>query len=381
MDVESANLIFEILEYGDNEPIPGNSLSWSGYKMTWQEGSVTTEQNLVGVEGYLYIYTRQYVNDEELVLKCTCKGVFTKHSDVLYTCTDFEITSDNGAYDPDTMSEYVIKKWSIELMHMAADEEIGTEEGDYWVIYTNDYRPNTLSHACFFGSSAATPADVTDWSDTPYGDFSAAGGELPAFEMQEVTSGTPTGWHKADTLTEGLSIVGFTPSVGSVYNEDTTALVYLHPNQPTVEVIQTTATAGDILAGKTAVLNGELVTGTISTVTASKSSNTVTVPAGYIKTKQTITVGTSVSAKTYTPGTTDQTIAADSYISGVQTIKGDSNLIGANIKEGVSIFGVSGEYIGSSNSGGMVSGYTMEIDGNSVNMIPGTRLYNDMPIY
>ena len=196
--------------------------SWSGYEMTWQEGSLKTEQNLVGVEGYLYIYIGEHVNDEELVLKCTCKGIFTKNSDVLYTCTDFEITSDNGVYDPDTMSEYVIKKWSIELMNMASDEEIGTEEGDYWVIYTNDNRPNTLSHACFFGSSAATPADVTDWSDTPHGDFSAAGGELPAFEMQEVTSGTPTGWHKADTLTQGLSIVGFIPSVGSVYNEDTT---------------------------------------------------------------------------------------------------------------------------------------------------------------
>ena len=209
---------------------PAPEPTWSGYEMVWQEGSVTTEQNLVGVEGYLYMYTGEYVNDEELVLKCTCKGVFTKHSDVLYTCTDFEITANAGAYDPDTMSEYVIKKWSIELMHMAADEDCGTEEGDYWVIYTNDYRPDTLGSACFFGSSAATPADVTDWCDTPFGDFSAGGGEFPEFEMQEVTAGSPAGWYTAESLTEKLTIKGYTPEVGKFYSADTTLQVSVAAN-------------------------------------------------------------------------------------------------------------------------------------------------------
>ncbi|MBR4057846.1 MAG: hypothetical protein IKK00_06895 [Oscillospiraceae bacterium] len=56
-------------------------------------------------------------------------------------------------------------------------------------------------------------------------------------------------------------------------------------------------------------------------------------------------VGSGVSkkaAETYTPGTTDQTIAAGQYLSGAQTIKGDANLKAANIKSGVSIFGVAG---------------------------------------
>jgi len=56
MDVESANLTFEILEYGDNESIPGNSLSWSGYKMVWntdkwQRESDTPTEGLT-VTGY-----------------------------------------------------------------------------------------------------------------------------------------------------------------------------------------------------------------------------------------------------------------------------------------------------------------------------------------
>lgn len=75
-----------------------------------------------------------------------------------------------------------------------------------------------------------------------------------------------------------------------------------------------TATAGDILAGKTAYI----ATGKAE---------------GLIPTK---------SARTYTPGAADQTIAAGQYLGGTQTIKGDANLTSVNIKKGVSIFGVTG---------------------------------------
>nr|DAM46621.1 MAG TPA: tail protein [Caudoviricetes sp.] len=75
-----------------------------------------------------------------------------------------------------------------------------------------------------------------------------------------------------------------------------------------------TATAGDILYGETAYVRGEKVTGTIK----------------------------SVSAATITPGTENQTIASGQYLAGAQTIMGDSSLIPANIKKGISIFGVGG---------------------------------------
>ena len=54
----------------------------------------------------------------------------------------------------------------------------------------------------------------------------------------------------------------------------------------------------------------------------------------------------SLAAKTYTPKTTNQTISAGQYLSGAQTIKGDSNLVAGNIASGKSIFGVSGNYKG-----------------------------------
>ena len=74
------------------------------------------------------------------------------------------------------------------------------------------------------------------------------------------------------------------------------------------------AAASDMLSGKKAYVNGTLVTGNIQ----------------------------SKAAATYTPTTSDQTIAADQYLSGAQTVKGDVNLVASNILQGVSIFGVNG---------------------------------------
>ena len=50
----------------------------------------------------------------------------------------------------------------------------------------------------------------------------------------------------------------------------------------------------------------------------------------------------SKAAQTYTPTTSDQTINAGQYLSGVQTIKGDADLTQGNIKYGVTIFGITG---------------------------------------
>ena len=84
-----------------------------------------------------------------------------------------------------------------------------------------------------------------------------------------------------------------------------------------------TATASDILTGKTAYANGTKITGIIP-----------------LK-----------GAATITPGTSEQIISAGRYLSGTQTILGDVNLVASNIKSGVSIFGVSGSYVGSGTGG------------------------------
>ena len=98
------------------------------------------------------------------------------------------------------------------------------------------------------------------------------------------------------------------------------------------------------------------------TVSPSESTKTVSPDSGYdglskvtVNAISSTYVGSDVtkkSAATYTPKTTDQSIASGQYLSGTQTIKGDANLVAGNIKSGVSIFGVTGTYAGSGRSGG-----------------------------
>lgn len=56
------------------------------------------------------------------------------------------------------------------------------------------------------------------------------------------------------------------------------------------------------------------------------------------------------AAQTITPGTSDQTIESGRYLTGTQTIAGDSNLVADNIASGKTIFGVAGSYTGGGKS-------------------------------
>ncbi len=78
------------------------------------------------------------------------------------------------------------------------------------------------------------------------------------------------------------------------------------------DVSQVTVTAGDILAGKTAVASdGQLITGTISTAVPVQNGNTVDIPAGYLAENYSFTVESGGT------DTSDATVSADKLLAGV----------------------------------------------------------------
>ena len=83
-----------------------------------------------------------------------------------------------------------------------------------------------------------------------------------------------------------------------------------------------TITADYILDGFSGYANGEKITGNIP----------------------------SKDAATYTPGTADQYINAEQYLSGAQKIAGDANLVSGNIAQGKEIFGVTGTFTNDANA-------------------------------
>lgn len=113
-------------------------------------------------------------------------------------------------------------------------------------------------------------------------------------------------------------------------------------------------TAADVRSGKVGYGKDGKVTGTVADVAIATPSISVsssglitatsTQGAGFVTAgSQSATQQLSTKAgQTYTPGTTNQTIASGRYLTGTQTILGDSNLVSSNIKKGVSIFGKTG---------------------------------------
>ena len=118
-----------------------------------------------------------------------------------------------------------------------------------------------------------------------------------------------------------------------------------YASQASKAVSSGSATAPASISGTSATVS----TGT-NTITLSKTvSVTPSVTAGYVSAgtagNSSVSLTASVTTKaaaTYTPGTSDQTIASGTYLTGAQTIAGDADLVASNIVYGKNIFGVDG---------------------------------------
>lgn len=172
------------------------------------------------------------------------------------------------------------------------------------------------------------------------------------------------------------------------------------------------ATAADVAKGKTFTSEaGLMVTGTYEptsteptlqakTVTPTASEQTVTPDSGYDGLSQVIVAGDAnltaanikkgvsvfgvagthecptftTQEKTVTPSANSQTVQPDSGYDGLSqvTVSGDTNLTAGNIKEGVSIFGVLGTLAASSGGGGNCEAYLVNASNPTVSFTTTT---------
>lgn len=149
-------------------------------------------------------------------------------------------------------------------------------------------------------------------------------------------------------------------------NTITTATVIL-----TASGANVTATAGDKSVTKSVgTATHTAPTATLDTTTG-KVTTKHTATAGYVSagtTTATLTLST-VAASTITPGTQNKTaVAQGKYTLGTVTVKGDADLVAANIKKGVEIFGVTGTFTSDATAAAadIYTGKTAYVNGTKV---------------
>lgn len=179
-------------------------------------------------------------------------------------------------------------------------------------------------------SSGSGEATFIDTSDATLSNAASLPNGVTAYADGVKYTGTA-----AENDSSDLSVSGATVTVPAGYYTSTAST--------------SVATGSATPAASVSATGASVSTGT-NTLTLSKSvSNTPQVSAGYVSsgtagnTSVSLTASvTTKAAATITPGTSNQTIASNTYITGTQTIKGDSNLVSGNIVAGKTIFNVAG---------------------------------------
>lgn len=192
-----------------------------------------------------------------------------------------------------------------------------------------------------------------DYDDVPYVDIPIQNSNEMAHFVDTSDATLSSGSQMLSGVTgyaNGIKVEGSIPSKSSsdltVSGATVTVPAGNYASQATKSVASGTATAPTSISGTSATVS----TGT-NTLTLSKTVSVTPriTTAGYVSSgtagNASVSLTASVPTKaaaTITPGTTDQEIAAGTYLTGKQTIAGDSNLIGSRIVAPYSIFGVTG---------------------------------------
>ena len=253
------------------------------------------------------------------------------------TATSSDILSGKTAYVKGVKIEGNIPSKSQEIYTPSASEQYinsgqylsGTQiiSGDYNLIADN------IKDGVSIFNVTGTHVGIESLTESNVSSDDIKNGKIAYGNNGEKITGTAYTINQSVTITpsvnehylkpgfyNGINIPGDTDLVASNIKKDIEIFGVIGTYEGT-DTSDATATAADILTGKTAYVNGEKLTGTIPTH------------------------GTN----TYTPTTENQYLETG-YYSGEQCIEGDANLLPGNIRKGVSIFNVVGIYEGSQSS-------------------------------
>ncbi|CDX04138.1 hypothetical protein DesLBE_1942 [Desulfitobacterium sp. LBE] len=206
--------------------------------------------------------------------------------------------------------------WDSVLPITTAENVLINAEGDTLATHLADFTQQ-IPYAVTAGSANAYTA-----ATTPALPALVAGVAI-AVKIHAANTGAATlNWNgkgaKSIKNPDGTNVESGDLAVGGVFTLRYDGTNFILQGKGGVKLTGT-AVAADVLSGKTFYRDN------------AKTKLTGTIP--------------SKGAQTYTPTTTNQTIATEQYLSGVQTILGSPNLIPANIKEGVNIFGKIGTLV------------------------------------
>jgi hypothetical protein len=138
---------------------------------------------------------------------------------------------------------------------------------------------------------------------------------------------------------DSISTGGGKPEQSKTTNPSTSQVVVTPDTGYTLSSVTVNAMPIGALSAPTINTSTGLITASIGT-------------SGYISSGTTSTLQLNIQgAQTITPTTSNQTITSGKYLTGTQTISGDTNLTAGNIKKDVTIFGVTGTHEGTTPTG------------------------------
>lgn len=339
-------------------------------------------------EGYLVLASGAATNINVTSLSVTSNGVYTAPSGVAYTpvnvnvgparsAADITVSGPNVSGPAGLYSEAFSKAVSIGA---ASVDNVNATFGPTltFVSSTGVYGVNSKVAGGNLAVRAATfsPGYFSSYTDISEGSYSTGTNTLTLSKTISNTPQVSAGYIASGTA--GNTEVSLTASVNTRSSSDLTASgatvtapAGYYGSDATKTISSGSATPAASISGSSSTVS----TGT-NTITLTKTvSNTPQVSAGYISSgtagNTSVSLTASVTTKeaaTITPGTSDQTIASGTYLTGTQTISGDSDLAAANIKSGVQIFNVTGTYTSdaTATASDIVDGETAYVDGRLV---------------